>query len=60
VDSRALIQWLENRLVEYRARALSSDNARFHLDTRASELVAILEAIQSDDFCIDKAEIENA
>lgn len=57
MDHRAFIQWLEKRLEEYRAQSLSSDNARFHFDTRAAEVAAILEAIQSDTYCVDRAEL---
>lgn len=57
MDHKAFIKWLEDRLEEYRARAMTSDNERFHFDSKAAEVAAILDAVQSDTYCVDRADL---
>jgi hypothetical protein len=60
VDHKAFKKWLESRLEEYRMKALTSDNRQFHFDTRAAEIAAILAAMDSDAYSIERAELDNA
>lgn len=60
MDHRTFIEWLKARLEKYRGMATTSDNDQFHFDSKAAEVAAILEAIESDAYCIDRVEIDDA
>lgn len=48
MDKQALVRWLQYRLDDYRKR--SPEAELLHLDTRAAEVAALLDAVEKESY----------